>query len=227
MRPISEKAAEILFSRSLLQALGLRTAQLFAPSSWEEHQYGYDQSIVGFSAMREINLQFKSPEYTEKGHRFTIYLHTPQHQTLQRRYPQNKAAYYVAHMFASLKACNEAQADPNLTEARSFLRHFLCIDVRSLPSDARSISYIKPASHRHSPEPSFKTQGDGRSPKDAHALGVDTWERGSTLFEKLTSGTIGIVRDLSGPHQAPIAAKGIEPRASDLGLCIRIPQSLP
>jgi hypothetical protein len=114
--PISEKAAELLFTRYLLQALGLRTAQLFAPSSWQEHDCGYDQRIVGFSRMRQINLQFKSPEYTEPN-RFTIRLSPRQHQILQQKYPQKAASYYVAHMFTSLKAVNEEQSNPELEEA--------------------------------------------------------------------------------------------------------------
>ena len=182
----------------------------------------------------ENPVQFKSPEYTEKWNRFTIRLSPPQHQILQRLYPQ-KAAYYVAHMFTSLKAVNEEQSNPRLKEARDFLRNFLCIDVRSLPPDARSIHYIKPESHRNSPEPSFKTKADGNSRDDVHSLVGDAWERGSTLFEKLTSGEMGVLRDLSVPlqatHDGRFAAQGSEIdstvselSANDLGLFIRIPQ---
>jgi hypothetical protein len=138
-------------------------------------------------------------------------------------------------MFTSLKAVNEEQSNPRLKEARDFLRNFLCIDVRSLPPDARSIHYIKPESHRNSPEPSFKTKADGNSRDDVHSLVGDAWERGSTLFEKLTSGEIGVLRDLSVPlqatHDGRFAAQGSEIdstvselSANDLGLFIRIPQ---
>jgi hypothetical protein len=39
---MSEKAAEILFNRYMLQSFGLGGAQLFAPSSIEEFKNGYD-----------------------------------------------------------------------------------------------------------------------------------------------------------------------------------------
>jgi len=38
----------------MFQSLGLRNAQLFAPSSWEEQKTGYDQRVVGFSRFREV-----------------------------------------------------------------------------------------------------------------------------------------------------------------------------
>jgi hypothetical protein len=61
MRPVSEKAAEILFTRFMLQAFPLGKIEIFAPSSAEEFITGYDARFVGEDPFRQIYLQFKAP----------------------------------------------------------------------------------------------------------------------------------------------------------------------
>ena len=143
-RPMSEKAAEILFNRYMLQSFGLGGAQLFAPSSIEEFKNGYDAKIVGFSPLREIYLQFKAPDFLERNQRFTIRT-TPHQHALLKSYPA-RAAYYVSAMFHSMEQMNQAQAI--LKTAEDFLKDFECVEVSCLPPDVRSIHYSRPENHR-------------------------------------------------------------------------------
>lgn len=232
MNPISEKAAELLFSRYLLQALGLRKAQLFAPSSWEERKTGYDQSIVGLARFREVNLQFKSPEVVERWSRFTVRLSKAQHHTLRRLYPE-RTAFYVAHTFTSLKQVNEEQMSPNLAAARDFLKNFICIDAHALPIKARSVHYLRPEGSAKPQTPTFKSEGDGSARTDGRPLEKACWFRGDALLDALGSGTIGRRIDFADKG-LPDVGKGVAPSTgnesdeitlapSDIGLHIRVP----
>jgi len=231
MRPISEKAAELLFSRYMLQALGLRKAQLFAPSSWEERRVGYDQSIAGLSRFREINLQFKSPEVVEKWNRFTIRLSKSQHLTLLRLY-RRRTAFYVAHTFTSLKQLNAEQMSPHLAAARDFLKNFICIDVRGLPECTRSVHYVLLESGSKPREPTFKVDGDSSRRADTQPVKKTHWFRGDALLDALASGTVGEEIDLvnrrtedltrEAPGLASTDGDSEEVAPRDIGVYVRL-----
>ena len=191
MRPISEKAAELLFCRYLLQAIGLRKAQLFAPTSWEERLNGYDQNIVGLSKFKEVNLQFKSPDVVEKWNRFSLRIEPAQHRVLQDLYPIN-SAFYVAHTFPNLRSLNQEQTSPKLVEARDFLKHFICIDAHGLPEDARSIHYVKDPAGNKPSEASFKLSTDGKGKSDGQPIAKGLWFRADQLLSGINSGSVGL-----------------------------------
>ena len=230
VRPMSEKAAEILFNRYMLQSFGLGGAQLFAPSSFEEFKSGYDAKVVGFSPAREIYLQFKSPDYLERNQRFTIRTSTHQHALLKAY--SKYTAYYVAPMFVSLEQVNKVQAE--LKTAEDFLKNFVCVEVSSLPPDTRSLHYCKPETHHNSPDIAFKTPTNGKSPEDAEPIVGDGWERGNTLVAKFKAGKIGALVDLESETDAAHVVNtvrspvGVERVASSLspsefGVLIRVP----
>ena len=196
-RPVSEKAAEILFNRFLLQSFPLGGVQLFAPSSIEEFKKGYDTKVTGWSSLRELYLQFKAPTYSESRGLFTIRLTPHQHRLLQASYPA-RAAYYVAAMFRSLTELNSAQA--TVKTAANFLKRFVCIDVASLPSEVDFLHYIQPASHRESPFVKFKTPNDGSTRTASHSVSADGWLRGSTLAKKFKAKEVGVRYDLTGGY---------------------------
>jgi hypothetical protein len=186
-RPISEKALEILFNRYLLQSFPLGAVQLLAPTTFEEFRSGYDSKVVGFSSLRELYLQFKSPLYSETRDRFTVTPTRHQH-LLLKQYPQ-RTAYYVASTLRSLTELNAAQRD--LASAADFLRHFICIEVSALPEDVSFFHYTKPASHRESPRLAFKTPQDGKRRTAPHHVNNDGWLRGSALLSKFRTGDVG------------------------------------
>lgn len=184
---ISEKAAEILFIRYLLQTFGLGEAQLFAPTLVEEYHAGHDGRVTSTSNMREVYLQFKAPSISGNGAQVKIKL-TPHQHTRLRLYPTG-TAFYVAAMFSTLKDFNCAQITCKF--AVEFRRNFICIDASQLFKDAKSITFDLPASHRHAPNARYKTSTHSKSPKDCVPLNGATWMRGSTLSEKLKTGGIG------------------------------------
>lgn len=223
---ISEKAAEILFNRFMLQWLGLRGAQLFAPTTRREYDSGYDGKVVGFGAMRELYLQFKAPTLSERDRRFTAKLDTRQHGRLLR-YPPG-TAYYVVGMFPSLTAFNLAQAEVGASQ--DFLRHFLCVDAAAVPRDARSLNFGIPDSHAHSPNPGYKDPRHGRGPTDYEALAATCWMRGNVLVDKLKNSEVGRVVQFGAEGSAAEATTAIG-RADELsdndcqgmGTFVRIP----
>ncbi|MCI1192604.1 hypothetical protein MOJ79_12190 [Calidifontimicrobium sp. SYSU G02091] len=226
---VSEKAAEILFNRFMLQWFGLGAAQLFAPTSPQEFACGYDGKVVGFDAMRELYLQFKAPSLSRRDRRFTVRLTPHQHERL-KRYPPG-SAFYVAGMFGSMADFNRAQA--GVKTAEDFLRHFVCIDAAALPQDARAITFGIPESHRHSPEPGFKASAHGPGPADFEPLVGSQWERGNTLVSKLKQGQVGRVLRF-GPEGecaradavAPVTELGSMPTEAEcrgMGTFVRIP----
>lgn len=211
--PVSEKAAEILFNRHMLQWLGLGKAQLFAPTTPEEFRSGYDAKIVGTDSLRELYLQFKAPNYSERDNRFTFELTPHQHARLLR-YPAG-SAFYVAGHFASLQQLNVVQSSVGTTE--EFLRYYVCVDVSGVPASARSVTFAVPPSHRHSVEPGYKDSRHGKSPKDYAALEPRFWERGNSLVSRLKQGQVGRVLTLdyggevaSDTRAAPTASAYIE-----------------
>jgi hypothetical protein len=226
---VSEKAAEILFNRFMLQWFGLGDAQLFAPTSTQEFACGYDGKVVGFDAMRELYLQFKAPSLSQRDRRFTVRLTPHQHERL-RGYPPG-SAFYVAGMFSSMAHFNQAQAE--VKKAEDFLRHFICIDAAVLPQDVRAVTFGIPESHRHSPEPGFKTSAHGPGPTDFESLGSQ-WDRGTTLVAKLKLGQVGRFVDLRGrrvatqveTNAAPVLAGPAMPTDAEcrtLGTFVRVP----
>ena|SRR5260221_3345366 len=66
----SEKTAELLFTRYFLQAMGLRTVTLLAPTTGQEFLDGYDAKISG--AFCEIVLQFKSPKLIRRARKSNV-----------------------------------------------------------------------------------------------------------------------------------------------------------
>lgn len=229
---VSEKAAEILFNRYMLQWFGLGKAQLFAPTSPEEFVHGYDAKVVGFPSLRELYLQFKAPSYSKRDMRFAFDLTPHQHHRL-RAYPTG-SAYYVAAHFVSLKHLNEAQASVSTTE--DFLRYFVCVDAAAVDADARSITFSLPPSHRHSPDPGFKGPSNGKSPRDFQRLRPEHWDRGNTLIARLKQGQVGRVVRLARDGAAPstdaeelgqAAAKAtLTPKEwKELGSFVRLPLS--
>jgi hypothetical protein len=196
-RPISEKAAEILFNRYMLQSLPLRSVQLFAPSSIEEFKTGYDAKVVGMSSFREIYLQFKSPYYSEARHRFTISLTPHQHRLLQA-FPL-ESAYYVSPMFRTLAELNAVQSA--VTTSVDFLKYYLCIDAVAIPGNVDFIQYICPASHRESPQAQYKTADDGQVRTAQHQVAARAWSRGSTLLNRFRDGRAGAHRELVAQHR--------------------------
>jgi hypothetical protein len=233
-RPISEKAAEILFNRFLLQSFPLGGVQLFAPSSIDEFKKGYDTSVAGFSSLREVYLQFKAPLYSESRARFTVSLTPHQHRLLKGLYPP-RSAYYVAAMFRSLAELNSAQAA--VQTAADFLKNFVCIEVAALPLEVDFFHYIQPSSHRESPLVRFKTPSDGPTRSASHPVNSDGWLRGSTLLAKLKAGKIGVHRDLMEgyPRMAGEALREAQADANldaderlsgaEFGVLVRIPTS--
>jgi hypothetical protein len=226
---VSEKAAEILFNRFMLQWFGLGGAQLFAPTSRQEYDHGYDGKVVGFGAMRELYLQFKSPSLSERDRRFTVTLDPRQHSRL-RTYPAG-SAYYVAGMFSSMADFNRAQTE--VRTAEDFLRHFLCVDASALPDNARRVTYGIPESHSHSPRPGYKTGENGRSPLDYVSLDRDTWDRGNTLVDRLRKGQVGrVIRFDPAAEASPVdqalsgartAAAMTDADCKALGTFVRVP----
>jgi hypothetical protein len=198
VRPFSEKTAEILFNRFLLQAFPLGGVQLFAPSSNDERKKGYDTQVTGFSSFLELCLQFKAPLYSESRARFTISLTPHQHKVLQKDDPP-LAAYYVAPMFRSLAELNSAQAA--VKTVTDFLKNFVCIEIKPLPPEVDFIQYIHPSSHRESPLVKFKTPNDGQTRTASHPVSGDGWLRGSTLLTKFKAGKVGIHYDQTNEYQ--------------------------
>jgi hypothetical protein len=189
VRPVSEKAIEILFNRCVLQSFDLGSVQLFAPTSVEEFERGYDGRVVGPRALREIYLQFKAPTYSDANARYTVKITPHQHAILKAMYPA-RSAYYVAPMFRTLVEFGEAQS--TLTgAAANFLKHFVCIDIASLPVEVDFLNYEHPENHLESPEVKFKTPVDGKVRVAHRAVPAQAWCRGSTLLRLFKEGEVG------------------------------------
>src|SRR2546422_6559555 len=187
MRPVSEKAAEILFTRFMLQAFPLGHIELFAPSSREEFIRGYDAHFVGQNPFRQLCLQFKAPTYSESHDRFTIYPTAHQHQLL-KTYPAN-SAFYVAGMFPSLREFNLYQT--HLRKAADFLAHFVCIEVSALPDEVDFFHFTRPSLRRLSPHVTFKIPVDGAVRVATHTVTEGGWFRGHVLLERFRGGAVG------------------------------------
>lgn len=219
-RPISEKSAEILFNRFLLQSFPLGRVQLFAPTSFEEFRNGYDARVVGFSSFRELYLQFKAPLYSESRARFTVSATAHQHRLL-KSYPP-RSAYYVAPMFKSLAELNAAQS--NLHTAADFLKNFVCIEVAPLPTELDFFHYVQPPSHRESPQVKYKTPGDGQTRTAIHPVNGDGWLRGSTLLTKFKANEIGVRCDLASDYRAAAAKDTLSHQNTDI---LHVAEGLP
>ncbi|MFT3879956.1 MAG: hypothetical protein QM703_09895 [Gemmatales bacterium] len=187
LQPISEKTAEILFNRYLLQSFPLGGVELFAPTSFEEYKNGYDAKFYGTSSFREIYLQFKSPTYSASKARFTISPTTHQHLRL-KDYPP-RTAFYVAPMITSMAELNAIQA--SLKSSLDFLKYFICIDANNLPNVVSFLQYEQPTSHRESPRIRYKIPDDGGIRTAQHPIGVEDWLRGNQLQDKFKKGIIG------------------------------------
>jgi hypothetical protein len=196
LKPLPEKTEEMLFSRYFLQGFRLGEVTMYAPSTVEEAKRGYDSQFTGLSGFRELYLQFKAPAYSERQRRFTINTTKPQHQRLLR-YPSH-TAYYLTHTFSSLEECTAAQR--NVREAVNFLRHFLAIDIASLRDDVASFRYLKPPSHRESPQITYTCTTN----RTKHLkVGNDGWLRGNQLVEKFKDGSIGALVRLVTDQEKP------------------------
>ena len=198
--PVSEKAAEILFNRYMLQWLGLGKAQLFAPSTPQEFLSGYDAKVVGAGALRELYLQFKAPTYSARDTRFTFELTPHQHARLQR-YPTG-SAFYVAGYFTSLRQLNDVQSSVATTE--DFLRYYVCIDVAGISATARCVTFAAPASQRHTVDPGYKDARHGKGPKDFAPVESRFWERGNSLVARLKQGQVGRMLSFGAEDEAAI-----------------------
>lgn len=220
MKPVSEKAAEILFNRFLLQSFPLGTIELFAPSSFEEFKSGYDSKLSGHSAFREMYLQFKSPTYSSRRNLFTISVTQHQHQLL-RAYPFH-SAYYVAPMFRTLRELNEAQRD--LTVAIDFLKDYVCIEISGLPAEVNFFQFVPPESHRESPQVTYKIPADGGTRTATHAIQGSGWMRGSGLVTKFRDNEIGNAISLD-PSQVNLESDSISDD-SELGSPVNLARPL-
>lgn len=230
-RTISEKSLEILFNRFLLQSFQLGAVQLFAPTSVEEFRSGYDSKIVGFSSLRELYLQFKAPLYSEARDRFTVTPTDHQHALLKAYPPQT--AYYVVPTLRSLAELNSAQRD--LASASEFLKHFICIEVSTLPSDVSFFQYTKPATHRESLQIAFKTSQDGAVRIAQHPIASDGCQRGNMLLAKFKTGDVGWIPSLTNEgqkrastlehdtHRPDIFTVADGLVATDFGVLLRVP----
>ena len=202
-KPLPEKTEEILFNRYFLQGFRLGEVTTYAPSSVEEAKNGYDSKFLGLSTFHEIYLQFKAPTYSKKG-LFTIRTTCHQHQIL-RTYP-SLTAYYVAHTFISFRECTEAQQ--NIRESVDFLKHFIAIEIASLPEDIEFFHYRKPPSHRESPQITYKCISDGNTRKAVNEVTGDGWLRGNQLVEKFKDGQAGSLILLTQDEENDLSING-------------------
>jgi hypothetical protein len=198
-RPVSEKAAEILFTRFMLQAFPLGQLELFAPSSAEEFISGYDAKLVGRASFRELYLQFKAPTYSERYDRFTIRPTAHQHRLL-KAYPAN-SAFYVAGMFRSLHDFNTQQT--HLHTVADFMARFVCIEVSALPDriDFFHFFYLSPNSQLL--HVACKVPEDGLTRIARHAVSERGWLRGHTLLTNFKADALGVVVGLDDSDLSP------------------------
>jgi len=135
----NEKTTEMLFNRYFLQSFRLGQVVLYAPSSREEYEKGYDARLTGIPQFREVLLQFKRPKVLKGGFRISL---TPHQHTNLRRRPSG-SSFYVGHTFANLKELEAAQK--NAAASREFLKHFILISVDALAEDACHVFYERGA----------------------------------------------------------------------------------
>ena len=189
MLPMSEKAAEILFTWFILQAFPLGRIELFAPSSREEFVKGYDAHCVGSDPFRQLCLQFKAPTYYSESHdRFTIHLTSHQHRLL-KAYSAN-SAFYVAGMLPSLREFTLYQT--RVLKAADFLAHFVCIEVSALPPEVDFFHLTRPSLHHLLPHVAFKVPADGAVRVAAHTVTECGWLRGDVLLKQFRGGALGV-----------------------------------
>lgn len=135
----NEKLVELLFTSNALRLFPLGAVAVYAPSSHEEFVRGYDASFVGKDTCRELYLQFKRPRLRNRLHKkgFTISLKTHQHEHL-KNYPRN-TAYYVSPAFCEISEIQQAQS--NASTPNDFLKHFIAVEISTLPDSASAIRF--------------------------------------------------------------------------------------
>lgn len=125
----------MLFNRYFLQSFGLGQITLYAPSSREEYEKGYDAKLTNSQSFNEIYLQFKRPRL--KGNQFLLSTSIHQHKNLQKRPPNS--CYYVGHTFRDLQEFERAQRDARTW--RDFLKYFVLIEISCLDPNLTTIAY--------------------------------------------------------------------------------------
>lgn len=179
-KEISEKHFEMLFTWAALQDATLRKMHIHAPTSYDEYKKGYDAKLVGTSSFKEIYLQFKAPNYSERDGRFSISITPHQHTLLQIRYPA-KSAYYVFSLIRSMSELNAVQSQ--LKAASEMLSHYVCIDAAALPAEVDFIHVDIPAKHTAVPKARYKVPEDGDRLRTArHVLSTKDVLRGHILM---------------------------------------------
>ena len=133
----NEKMTEMLFNRYFLQSFQLGHLTLYAPSSREEYEKGYDARLTSSQSFHEIFLQFKRPRVDVKANQFVLSLTSHQHRNLQKR-PSN-SSYYVGHTFRDLQEFERAQHE--VRAAKDFLKYFVVIEIACLAPDLATLVY--------------------------------------------------------------------------------------
>src|SRR5215471_17558245 len=113
---------EILFNRYFLQSFGLGQITLYAPSSREEYEKGYDAKLTSSQSFNEIFLQFKRPRV--KADQFLLSTLPHQHTNLQKRPPNS--CYYVGQTFRDMQGFERAK---EARASRDFLKYFIVIEI--------------------------------------------------------------------------------------------------
>ena len=131
----NEKLTELLFNRYFLQSFGLAGMILYARSSREEYEKGYDARLTSSQSFTEVFLQFKRRRLT--AHRFPLSTSPHQHRNLRKR--PSRSSYYVGHTFRDLPELERAQQDARAS--REFLKYFILIDITDLDPQLTGIVY--------------------------------------------------------------------------------------
>jgi hypothetical protein len=126
---------EMLFNRYFLQSFGLGQITLYAPSSREEYEKGYDAKLTSSQSFNEIFLQFKRPRV--KADQFLLSTLPHQHTNLQKRPPNS--CYYVGHTFRDLQEFERAQKEARAS--RDFLKYFVVIEISCLDPNLTMLVY--------------------------------------------------------------------------------------
>jgi len=114
--------------------------------------------------------------------------------------------YYVAHTFSSFRECIEAQQ--NIRKAVDFLRHFIAVEIASLPEDVDFFHYRKPPSHRESPQIAYKCASDGITRKAVNEVTGEGWLRGNRLVEKFKDDQAGSLISLTQDKEGELSVNG-------------------
>ena len=131
----NEKMTEMLFNRYFLQSFGLGNIILYAPSSREEYEKGYDAKLTSSQSFNEVFLQFKRPQV--KNDQFLLRTTAHQHTNLQDR--PSDSCYYVGHTFRDLEELEQAQK--GLSASQDFLRYFILVEISCLDPNLTTIVY--------------------------------------------------------------------------------------